>query len=164
LDALLRASTRERFGGRCGYCGVHEDDAGATLTVDHYRPRARRGDEQTDNLVYACVRCNEHKGSYWYEEDPPHTRLLHPGHDDLSAHLDEAVDGRMVGKTSEGRFFVHRLQLNRPQLVAYRCGLHIRQELSEELAAALARVTMLEQRMEELSAAIDVAADTIERD
>lgn len=115
-------------------------------------------------MVYACARCNEHKGSYWAEEDPPHTRLLHPGHDDLEAHLDEIANGSMVGKTPEGMFFVHRLKLNRPQLIAYRCGLRVTQELSVELAAALTRVSLLERRMDELSAAIDIAADTIEHD
>lgn len=164
MDDRLRAYARERFGRCCGYCGVHEDDAGATLTVDHHRPRARGGDAQRENLVYACARCNEHKGSYWYEEDPPHTRLLHPGHDDLAAHLDEVVDGQLVGKTPNGLFFVHRLKLNRPQLVAFRRGRRVRQELAAELSAALTRVGELEQRMDELSAAIDVAADRIERD
>jgi hypothetical protein len=82
----------------------------------------------------------------------------------LDDQLDEGADGRLVGKTPEGLFFLHRLKLNRPPLVAHRRGLRVRQELATELAVALTRVSLLERRMEELSAAIDIAADTIERD
>jgi hypothetical protein len=161
LDDHLRARARERFAQRCAYCGVHEDDVGATLTVDHHRPRIRGGDEQSDNLVYACVRCNEHKGSYWHEHDPPHVRLLHPGRDSLPAHLREDDERRIIGVTPEGQFFVHRLRLNRPQLIAYRDGLRARERLREELAAALDHVRALEHRMNELGTVIDAAADDL---
>ncbi len=164
MDDRLRARARERFAQRCAYCGVHEDDAGATLTVDHHRPRACGGDDESDNLVYACARCNEHKGSYWHERDPPHVRLLHPGRDNLEAHLREDNDGRIAGVTPEGQFFVHRLQLNRPQLVAYRGALRARQKLREELTAAREQVRALEHRMNELGTAIDAAADDLEGD
>jgi 5-methylcytosine-specific restriction endonuclease McrA len=97
----LRAQVRQRFHARCAYCGVHEDAVGATLTVDHHRPRSYEGTGEVDNLVYCCARCNEHKGAYWYERDPPHVRLLHPGQDDLAQHLRESDDGRIVGLTPE---------------------------------------------------------------
>jgi hypothetical protein len=103
-------------------------------------------------------------GSYWHEHDPPHVRLLHPKHDDLAVHLREDDEGRIVGTTLEGEFFVHRLHLNRPQLIAYRRGLRERRLLREELAAAHDHMRALERRMEELSSAIDAAADDIERD
>jgi len=164
VDDQLRERARERFAGRCAYCGVHEDDAGATLTVDHHRPRSRDGDEQSDNLVYACARCNEHKGSYWHEHDPPHVRLLHPARDDLAAHLREDDDGRIVALTSEGQFFIQRLRLNRPQLIAHRVGLGERRKLRAELAAVLEHARALEQRVNELGTDIDVAADELEND
>jgi hypothetical protein len=164
LDEALRGRLRERFGGRCGYCGVHEDDAGATLTVDHHRPRVRDGETQDNNLVYACARCNEHKGSYWHEQDPPYVRLLRPGQDDLTVHIEERDDGWLIGTTPEGRFFVDRLNLNRPQLVAYRRGRLVKHRLSEDLAAALEHVRDLERRMEKLTAAIDTVIAEIERD
>ncbi|MFT3766960.1 MAG: HNH endonuclease [Minicystis sp.] len=164
MDERLRDSIRERFGHRCAYCGVHEDDAGATLTIDHHRPRVRGGEEQGENLVYACARCNEHKGSYWHEHDPPHVRLLHPGRDEITTHLREDDDGRIVGTTPEGAFFVRRLRLNRPQLIAYRRGVHLRRKLSEDLTAALGQMRVLEQRMELLDKAIVTLADELERD
>jgi hypothetical protein len=159
-----RERTRERYARRCGYCGVHEDDAGATLTLDHHRPRVRGGEEESDNFVYACPRCNDHKGAYWHEHDPPHVRLLHPGHDDLAVHLREESDGRLAGLTPEGELFVARLHLNRPQLVAYRRASRAKRELAGQLAAALDRMRALERRMDDLSTAIDSAADEIDRD
>jgi hypothetical protein len=164
LDDTPRERVRERFGRRCGYCGVHEDDAGATLTLDHHQPRVRGDDEQGDNLVYACARCNEHKGSYWHADDPPHVRLLHPGRESLTVHFSEDPEGRLAGTTAEGSFFVERLQLNRPQLVAYRRGARLREKLAAALVSAQERVRALEKRMSELDAAIDSVADEIDRE
>jgi hypothetical protein len=164
VDGLRRERARERFARRCAYCGVHEEDAGATLTIDHHQPRVHDGGDEDDNLVYACARCNEHKGSYWHQTDPPHVRLLHPGRDAIAAHLREDDDGRMLGTTTEGAFFVRKLRLNRPQLMAYRRGLRESQRLHEELAAALARVDALERRMNALDGAIEAATEDLERD
>ncbi len=75
----------------------------------------------------------------------------------------EEEDGRVLGITEEGTFFIQRLQLNRTQLVAYRRGLRARQKLREELAAALELVRALEQRMNALDASIDAATDDLER-
>ncbi|WP_437337101.1 HNH endonuclease [Sorangium sp. So ce394] len=46
----LRASVRERFDARCAYCGVHDDAVGATLTIDHHRPRTRGGTGDVEAL------------------------------------------------------------------------------------------------------------------
>ncbi len=163
MQERLRERVREQFGRRCAYCCVHEDDAGATLTVDHHRPRAAGGDDAADNLVYACARCNDHKGAYWHEKDPPHIVLLHPGRADLTEHLLEQDDGRMIGITPAGQFFLDRLRLNRPQLVAYRRGSRERQTLRALLEASMQRARDLELRVNELGNAIDDAAEELER-
>ena len=136
---------------------------GATLTVDHHQPRAHGGHEQLANLVYACARCNEHKGPYWHELHPPHVRLLQPGRDPLNDHFREDADGQVTAITPEGQFFVERLRLNRPQLVAYRRGLRERQLLRADLMRAMGRARALEQRVNELGLAIDAAADEMEK-
>lgn len=159
----LRAQVRDRFDGRCGYCGVHEDAVGSTLTVDHYRPRARGGSDGSENLVYCCARCNEHKASYWHEQDPPHVRLLHPGQDDLTQHLRATEDGLVAGVTAEGEFFVHRLRLNRPQLLAYRRMRLLEEERTTELLATRRRIEELERTILDLRSALEATADEIER-
>lgn len=159
----LREQVRERFNARCGYCGVHEDAVGSTLTVDHHRPRTQGGVGEAVNLVYCCARCNEHKGAYWHEQGPSDVRLLHPGHDDLTRHLRASDDGRVAGVTPEGAFFVQRLRLNRPQLVAYRRTRLAEAELTAELLATRSRIEELERTVLDLRAALDSTADEIER-
>jgi hypothetical protein len=101
MTSETRDRARERYEARCGDCGVTDVAIGSTLTIDHHRPRSRGGRDDDENMVYACPRCNEHKGSYWHEEHPPHVPLLHPGRHDLALHLRECTDGRLVGLTAE---------------------------------------------------------------
>ncbi len=68
----------------------------------------------------------------------------------------------MVGVTPEGAFFVERLRLNRPQLVAYRNGARARKRLLKKLAEAQHYVQALERRMIEIDTAIDAATDDLE--
>jgi hypothetical protein len=137
---------------------------GGALTVDHHRPRTHGGAHQDENIVYCCPKCNEYKGSYWHESDPPYIPLLHPLHDDLQGHIVEREDGHLDGLTSEGIFFVGRLRLNRPQLVAYRLHRRAEMALRGEADALRERVSKLQQRIAELDAALEQAARAIERE
>lgn len=60
----LQIYVRDRF--TCQYCGVRfKADA---LTLDHIMPRARGGTATAENLVTACVRCNQRKADRTPEE------------------------------------------------------------------------------------------------
>jgi len=48
-----------RDGYRCQYCGTR----GEPLTTDHIIPRSMGGSETWENLVTACIRCNNKKGN-----------------------------------------------------------------------------------------------------
>lgn len=50
----------------CQYCA--ETPGRQFLTVDHVIPRSRGGSHDWDNLVTACTRCNQKKGSLTPEE------------------------------------------------------------------------------------------------
>ena len=52
----------ERSGGRCHYCGVGLELAGA-WHVEHQLSQALGGDDALANLVASCARCNLRKGS-----------------------------------------------------------------------------------------------------
>lgn len=52
---------RDRF--RCQYCG-----SGDRLTLDHVHPKSRGGRDSWENLVAACVPCNNRKGNRTPEE------------------------------------------------------------------------------------------------
>lgn len=52
---------KQFWGGRCVYCGSTND-----LTLDHVRPKVSGGRDEANNLVPACLKCNQQKGSdHW---------------------------------------------------------------------------------------------------
>lgn len=53
----LRATTFDRDGWACVYCGADED-----LTCDHVVPLVRGGTNDNENLATACRSCNSSKG------------------------------------------------------------------------------------------------------
>ncbi len=138
---------RERYGRRCGYCGIAEVDCGGEPTVDHYRPAVADGDESDDNLVYACFRCNSYKGDFWQTPDAE-LRVLHSLHDNTSLHFryDETT-GRLEPLTKTGRFHITLLRLNRPELVAHRLRQQIVEATAEQLRLLTTRVEQLERAL-----------------
>jgi hypothetical protein len=114
---------RQRYDYCCGYCGVSETDTGGELTVDHYHPVSRGGEDSDDNLVYACMRCNLHKSDTLQGEAEAdmEQRILHPLRDNVSEHLRENHEnGLLEPLTATGEFHIRTLRLNRPALVAHR--------------------------------------------
>ena len=114
-----RAIVRQAFGYCCAYCGVHENEVGSELELDHFHPRAAGGANELDNLVYCCPACNRIKGDFW-PVHPTANRLLHPLRDVLADHIREEADGHLFALTETGAFHVERLRLNRPPLIAQR--------------------------------------------
>ena len=130
----VRQSIRGLYDFRCGYCGVTEIEAGGQLEVDHFCPRSQGGPDTLDNLVYACRTCNAFKGAYWpLPGAGTDVMLLHPRRDDLAAHIGWPADGRLVGLTERGSLHIHRLRLNRVQLVELRRERAEAQRLREAL-------------------------------
>ncbi len=66
---------RDRF--RCQYCGAAD-----RLTLDHVMPKSRGGRDTWDNLVAACVPCNNRKGNRTPEEAhmPLRRKPFRPSH------------------------------------------------------------------------------------
>jgi hypothetical protein len=58
---LWRRAIKEHFNCTCVYCGESYDLQ--ELTLDHVRPKTFGGKDITSNLVPACVKCNQAKGS-----------------------------------------------------------------------------------------------------
>lgn len=61
---LTRKNLFRRDGMRCQYCGK----SNVQLTIDHIVPRSRGGKEEWENLVVACISCNNKKGNRTPEE------------------------------------------------------------------------------------------------
>lgn len=61
---LSRKNVLRRDNHRCQYCGT----SSPPLTVDHVIPRSRGGADQWENLVCACLSCNNRKRNRTPEE------------------------------------------------------------------------------------------------
>ena len=58
VDPKVKLKVRERFNGRCGYCGLKQ-----WITVDHIKSRKHNGSNHPSNLMPSCQLCNHIKGS-----------------------------------------------------------------------------------------------------
>ncbi len=58
ITAVSRRGVLRRDGHRCAYCGK------AAHTIDHVQPKSRGGASSWENLVAACLRCNNAKGDH----------------------------------------------------------------------------------------------------
>lgn len=61
-----RANLYARDDGRCQYCFQHFPER--ELTLDHVVPVVRGGKKTWENIVTACIRCNQKKGDRTPEE------------------------------------------------------------------------------------------------
>lgn len=148
-----REMLRRRFDFRCGYSSVSELHAGSELTVDHFQPRSRGGLHAPENWVYCCHACNEFKGDLWQPDSI--SRILHPLKDDLTAHVAEQADGKLGGLSETGVFHIARLNLNRPQLVAYRAERQLFQAACRQQDELLKRLRELEADVRSLTSKLE---------
>ncbi|MEI8134689.1 MAG: HNH endonuclease [bacterium] len=74
---LSRKNILRRDGHQCQYCGAR-----AGLTVDHIHPKSRGGEDSWENLVTACLRCNNKKGNLTPDEGrmPLKKKPVRPNH------------------------------------------------------------------------------------
>ena len=61
---LTRKNIIKRDANKCQYCGKKSIE----LTIDHIIPKSRGGSDSWENLITACVRCNNRKGNQTPDE------------------------------------------------------------------------------------------------
>ena len=124
IAPLVRQRVAERAGFRCEYCLIREEDAGYPHQVDHILSRKHGGDSSLDNLAYACVLCNRHKGSDIATLDPESGQavaLFHPRRDLWKQHLRmRGIRRRLEGRSATGRATIRILRLNALERLAER--------------------------------------------
>ena len=114
-----RETVRQRANFACEFCGIAETDTDDVMTLDHYCPQSRGGENNADNLIYACRFCNEFKINYWPQQ-PGDQKLWNPRNESRETHFIAQDDGTLLPITDVGRFTLGLLCLNRPALIALR--------------------------------------------
>lgn len=61
---LSRKNILRRDNHKCQYCGRSD----LPLTIDHLIPKSKGGQDTWENLVAACIKCNNKKGDRTLEE------------------------------------------------------------------------------------------------
>ena len=141
--SVLRKAAFQRltaqFNGKCAYC-----ESPFAEHIDRFRPRAGVSESSGvylgdhywrqafawENLYLVCAACNRHKGNRFPVHGQratadatreqlmkEHAQLLDPCEVDPKVHLVFSVDGRVAGRTDEGRISIEVFALNRSDLV-----------------------------------------------
>ena len=109
MDAATRAFVRERSGGRCEYCRLHQDEYEfQTLHVEHIVAQQHDGTDELDNLCLACSECNWSKGPNLAGMlDGKLVALFHPRKQNWKRHF-RWEGTTLVGRTKTGVVTVHK--------------------------------------------------------
>jgi len=127
VSEFLRRFVAERAAYRCEYCLLHEDDSYSPHQIDHIISRKHGGQSDSDNLAYACLRCNVWKGTDVGSFDPQSgtlVSLFHPRRQRWEDHflLRQAV---IEPLTVEGKATARLLKLNLDKRIVERSLLAI---------------------------------------
>lgn len=97
IGTKLRRLVAQRSDRLCEYCLIHEDDTHLGCVPDHIISLKHGGVTNADNLAYACVFCNRHKGSdigSILTSDEKFVRFFNPRTDKWSEHF--RLDGPII--------------------------------------------------------------------
>jgi hypothetical protein len=122
MSQSLADIVRERAGARCEYCLVPQLSSPLSFELDHVIAQQHGGATAVENLAWACLRCNKHKGPNLAGIDPTNgriVRLFHPRKDRWSAHF-ECRGSHIDGRTAIGRATVNVLNVNAPEAIEFR--------------------------------------------
>ena len=144
IRASVREHVRQRANFACEFCGIREIDTGGHLTIDHFQPKGKGGDDHLENLFYCCACCNQYKCDYW-PLSPDDPQLWNPRREPASEHFLELDNGTLYPLTATGVFTLYRLRLNRPPLVTYRLRRHQETEVIRLLTRYREALRTMEQ-------------------
>jgi HNH endonuclease len=114
MSERIRNFIRNRAEGRCEYCRLPDHADEWPFHVEHIVARQHGGDDQEDNLCWACIRCNVRKGTNLVSIDPQtglRANLFDPRRQRWNDHF-VIQDARILGLTASGRCTVRLLQMN----------------------------------------------------
>ena len=119
----LRQVVRERAGGFCEYCRLHEDqERYYSFQVEHIVARQHSGTDALSNLAWSCHECNLAKSSNLSGVDPMTGRvimLFNPRRQRWKRHF-RWKGARLIGRTACGRATIDVLNINEPERIDLR--------------------------------------------
>ena len=122
LPDRIRQEVASRAEYRCEYCSLPQAYALHAHEPDHIVPRQHGGEDDVQNLAWACLRCNRYKGPNVGSFDPETGGLeafFNPRRQDWTAHF--VWEGATIQPlTAAGRVTVKILRLNDADRVAER--------------------------------------------
>ena len=117
LRKKTKVAVAQRAGYCCEYCRSQEKFSPSRFSVDHIIPTAKLGEDDLDNLCYACQACNNHKYTNTANTDPvtgESTSLFNPRLHLWEEHfMWNENKSEAIGITPIGRATVVKLKLNR---------------------------------------------------
>lgn len=135
---------------QCVYCSINENHWGGidNFHIDHFRPKSKPAFKHLINdicnLFYSCPICNRFKR----EDFPAEPDLAVPSYPDPSItdystiFFDDKATYQIRGYNSSANYVIHRLYLNRPQLIYERRESQLKElglKLIEEIAELAAK-------------------------
>jgi HNH endonuclease len=104
-----------RANNRCEYCRYPFNDGWSVFHIEHIISLKHGGLTVENNLAFACLVCNMHKGSdiaTILQPDTEVVRLFHPRKDNWTEHFEIAQTGEIVPKTNVGEATIKLLCMN----------------------------------------------------
>jgi HNH endonuclease len=123
ISKETRDVVEQRALGACEYCRLPQAASVLPHQVDHIIGRQHLGSDDLENLCLCCIRCNLKKGPNIASIDPDTGRivaLFHPRRQSWPEHLLLDRDGRLHGRTPEGRATVQLMDMNDTSRVSLR--------------------------------------------
>jgi HNH endonuclease len=112
MDVASRRLVRQRAGGRCEYCQIHEDDEPYAFHLEHIIPKKHGGEDDPSNLAWSCHSCNLMKGANLSGRVHGEiVTLFHPRRQQWNRHF-RWVGPILAGKTKCGIATVQVLDIN----------------------------------------------------
>ncbi len=108
----------------CAYCHSPSRFLAAGLEKDHIIPISKGGTSISENICWACHKCNQFKAAKFLVPDPVTGELVplfHPNMETWYEHFAFSKDGSTInGLTPTGRATVQALKMNRSEMMALR--------------------------------------------
>jgi hypothetical protein len=124
MKGSVKTILRHRAHFCCEYCCAQEEYSHDPFSAEHINPVGEGGDDDLENLAWACLGCNFLKHDFTTAVDlltGTIVRLFNPRKDKWTDHFEWNEDFTlMIGLTPIGRATIKRLDLNRQGLVNYR--------------------------------------------